>query len=112
MHIILGLLTLSAGIGVCILAGTLLVGWLAICFGTVILGLILLFFAPTILFLPAGLFMPGLALVATGVAMISSNDSPRADRNFSANMKRNQERSKLLKEVIDMEEPVPKNPPK
>ncbi|MBS9779553.1 MAG: hypothetical protein KGV51_02900 [Moraxellaceae bacterium] len=70
MRLIIGLLLILAGIGVCILSISLLIAWWGICFGTVIIGIILLLFLPQILLLPLYLFPVGVGLIGLGIASI------------------------------------------
>lgn len=78
MQKITGTLLILGGVGVGVLAISLGIAWLALCFGTVIVGIAILLLAPGILFLP---FTWGLtlatALIASGAGLLMDTESPQ-----------------------------------
>lgn len=74
MNIILGLLSILAGLSLWGVAITALVLWLGFCFGSVIVGVLLLIFAPYLLLAPLAIATPGTALIFIGMSKISNKE--------------------------------------
>jgi len=74
MNILIGIISIIAGIAVWGVAITAALSWLAFCFGSVIIGVVLLFVAPYILFAPIAIGMPGSALLVYGMDKIANKD--------------------------------------
>ncbi len=82
MRIIIGIISLVAGLSIWGIAITALLSWLAFCFGSVIIGILLLIFAPYILLAPLAIATPGTALFVYGIDKIANK---KEDSIFNQN---------------------------